>query len=44
MQRELAQQEKNSNIVEQADVLTVQFLDDFKRSWENDGKSNLDLP
>ena len=44
MQRELAQQEENLKAVEQVDVDSVEFLDGLKNSWNNEGKSNLDLP
>ena len=44
MQSELSQQEENLKTVEQAGVSVLEFLDDFKKSWNNEGKSNLDLP
>jgi len=44
MQRELAQQEKNLADIEQAATLSTDFLDGLKQSWNNEGKSNLDLP
>jgi len=44
MQRELAQQEKNLADIEQATTLSSDFLDGLKQSWNNEGKSNLDLP
>jgi len=44
MQRELAQQEKDFTEIEQATTLSSDFLDGLKQSWNNEGKSNLDLP
>ena len=44
MQRELAQQEKNLVDIEQATALGSDFLSYLKQSWNNEGKSNLDLP
>jgi len=44
MQRELAQQEKNLADIEQASALSPDFLNALKASWNNEGKSNLNLP
>ena len=43
MQRELKQQEKDLKAIEMASVLDQEFLGKLKISWNNDGKSNLDL-
>lgn len=43
MQRELGQQEKNLNFIEQATIFDSSFINDLKQSWDNEGKSNLDL-
>jgi uncharacterized protein len=44
MQRELSQQEKDLKFVEQAISLNSILLFQLKKSWNNNGKSNLDLP
>lgn len=44
MQRELAQQEKDLKAIELTPSLSHEFLDQLKASWNNNGKSNLDLP
>lgn len=44
MQRELMQQEENLKAIEQARHLNQEFLDRLKQSWDNNGKSNLDIP
>jgi len=44
MQRELVQQEKNLVDIGRASALSPDFLNALKASWNNEGKSNLDLP
>lgn len=44
MQRELAQQEKELQMIEQASSLDHEFLKQLRSTWDNHGKSNLDLP
>jgi uncharacterized protein YjaG (DUF416 family) len=44
MQRELAQQEENLKMIEQTPFLSHEFLARLKKSWDNNGKSNLDIP
>lgn len=44
MQRELAHQEQDLNALEQAPFLSQEFLAQRKASWNNNGRSNLDLP
>lgn len=44
MQRELAQQKINLMDIEQASSLNLNFLGKLKQSWNNEGKSNLDIP
>jgi len=44
MQRELLQQDRDLEAVEQASTIDETFLVELKSSWDNDGKSNLDLP
>lgn len=44
MQRELAQQEQDLKAIEQAPSLSQVFLAQLKVSWNNNGKSNLDIP
>jgi uncharacterized protein YjaG (DUF416 family) len=44
MQRELSQQEKNLEYIEKARDIDLKFLYQLKNSWNNNGKSNLDLP
>lgn len=44
MQRELAQQDRELSAVEQIVSNDIQNLLNLKGLWENDGKSNLDLP
>lgn len=44
MQRELAQQEKELQMIEQASSLSPKFLKQLRGAWDNNGKSNLDLP
>jgi hypothetical protein len=44
MQRELAQQEEDLKAIELTAYLSQEFLAQRKESWNNNGKSNLDLP
>ncbi|WP_137940382.1 DUF416 family protein [Chitinivorax sp. B] len=44
MQRELTQQEADLKAIELAPSLSQEFLAQRKASWNNNGKSNLDLP
>lgn len=44
MQRELAKQEEDLKAIELASSLNQEFLAQRKASWNNNGKSNLDLP
>ncbi len=44
MQRELDQQEQDLKAIEQASSLNQEFLAQRKSAWNNNGKSNLDLP
>jgi uncharacterized protein len=44
MQRELGQQEQDLKAIEQASSLNQEFLAQRKSAWNNNGKSNLDLP
>lgn len=44
MQRELAQQEKELQMIEQASSLNPEFLKRLRSAWDNNGRSNLDLP
>jgi uncharacterized tellurite resistance protein B-like protein len=44
MQRELTEQQRNLKMIEQAFALTPEFLTQLKESWDNKGKSNLDIP
>lgn len=44
MQRELSQQEEDLKAIELAPSLSQEFLAQRKASWNNNGKSNLDLP
>ncbi len=44
MQRELAQQEKELNFIEGASTFDHNSLSQIKELWDNNGKSNLDLP
>lgn len=44
MQRELAQEEADLKTIELAPSLNQDFLVQLKTSWNNNGKSNLDLP
>ncbi|GAB4192661.1 MAG: YjaG family protein [Wenzhouxiangellaceae bacterium] len=44
MQRELAQQEKELQMIERASSLTPELLTQLRSAWDNNGKSNLDLP
>ncbi len=44
MQRELLTQEKNFTAIEQAPSLSTNFVNNPRNSWDNNGKSNLDLP
>jgi uncharacterized protein len=44
MQRELLQQQKDIELVEKVGDVDSKFLNQLRNSWENNGKSNLDLP
>lgn len=44
MQRELTQQEDDLKAIEQVPSLSQEFLAQRKATWNNNGKSNLDLP
>jgi uncharacterized protein len=44
MQRELEKQDKDLTLIEQIDLLSPDFLEQLKNSWDNNGRSNLDLP
>jgi hypothetical protein len=44
MQRELTQQENDLKFLEQASFIDEAILSKLKSSWNNNGKSNLDLP
>ena len=44
MQKELTQQEENLKAIEQASALDSNFLAQLKASWNNNKKSNLNLP
>lgn len=44
MQRELARQENDLQALEAVASLSQEFLGQLKTSWNNGGKSNLDLP
>lgn len=43
MQRELEQQERDLEAIEEAAIINPSFLEKLKNSWKNDGRSNLDL-
>lgn len=44
MQRELRQQEEDLKAIELTPALSREFLTERKSSWDNNGRSNLDLP
>jgi uncharacterized protein len=44
MQRELRQQNADLEVIESNRSLSQDFLIELKSSWNNDGRSNLDLP
>lgn len=44
MQRELRQQKTDIEVVQQAVFLDGASINQLRHSWNNDGKSNLDLP
>lgn len=44
MQRELTQQEEDLKAIEVIPALTQEFLAERRASWNNNNKSNLDLP
>jgi len=44
MQRELAQQESDLKEIERNSEVSLEFIQVFRHSWGNNGKSNIDLP
>jgi len=44
MQKELKQQEENLSLIEETEFTSSNLLQKLKESWDNNGKSNLDLP